>query len=200
MKPRPRTRGGIASIAILAFAVACASPPRSPLLPVVEVGPDDDPWNVVMGLEPGRLVLVGLTPGSAAHAEHGGEVRCVMGTADRSNLEVRSCGPDSINEQADLIVSLSRDEVRYLEVPASQDRPRKGGWLGLAIGAGGGAAVGAIGAGAGESGNFAAIVAPLSAAAFGFLGYLMGRGIDRRQTRGDFITIYGSDPSEEANR
>lgn len=197
MRSAPDSRRLIASTVILTFAAACASPPRSPSLAVPELQPGDDPWKVVIGLQEGRLVLVGLTPGSAAHAEHGEQLRCVMGTADPSSLEVRTRGPDSIDGRADVAVTLSRDEVRYIQVPASQDRRRKGGWAGLAIGAGTGAVVGAIGAGAGEPGNFAAFVALLAAAAFGGIGYLIGRGVDRRRTRGDFITIYGDGPAEE---
>jgi len=197
MRTSPPSQRATAALVLLALTVACASPPRSPSLPVPELDPGVDSWEVVMGLQEGRLVNVGLTPGSAAHATHGEQLRAQMVGADGSSLELRTRGPDSVDGQADLVVTLSRQEVRYLQVPASQDRPRKGGWLGFAIGGGSGAVLGAVGAGAGEPGNFAFLVATLGAAAFGFLGFLIGRGVDRKRTRGDFITIYGSGPAEE---
>lgn len=189
---RPASRRLIAVLVTLAFTAACASPPRAPLTPVAVLDPGDDPWEVVMGLEEGRLVLVGFTPGSAAYAAHGEQLRARFVAADRSSLELRREPDDAAVDQAGSELTVPRDDVRYLQVPASQDRPRRGAWVGAGIGAGAGVAAGAIGGGAGEPGSFWPIAAALAGAALGGLGWLIGRGVDRNRTAGDFITIYGS--------
>ena len=143
-----------------------------------------------MGLEPDRVVVVGLVPGSAAHTEHGEQLRARIVAADRSSLELRTGPDDAATERAGLRLALPRSEVRYLQVRASQDRPRKGGWLGAGVGAAAGAALGAIGAG--EEGSFWPITVALFGAGLGLLGWLIGRGVDRKRTAGDFITVYGA--------
>lgn len=186
----PASRRVIAMIVALALTAACASPPRLPLAPVTALNAGDDPWDVVMGLEAGRLVVVGLAPGSAAHAAHGEQLRARFVAADRSSLELRTRIDDAAGEQAGVTLVLPRDEVRYLQVRASQDRRRQGGWLGAGIGAGAGAALGARGAT--EEGSFWPITVALFGAGLGLLGWLIGRGIDRKRTAGDFITVYGA--------
>ncbi len=186
----PASRRVTAVVMALALTAACASPPRSPLTPVTTPEPGDDPWDVVMGLETGRLVVVGLAPGSAAHATHGGQLRARVVAADRSSLELRTGTDDAASEQAGLTLALPRDEIRYLQVRASQDRRRQGGWLGAGIGVGAGAALGAIGAG--EEGSFWPVTVVLFGAGLGLLGWLVGRGVDRKRTAGDFITVYGA--------
>ena len=186
----PASRRVVAVVVTLALTTACASPPRSSLIPVIDLAPGDDPWNVVMGLEAGRVVLVGLAPGSAAHVAHGEQIRAQVVAADRSGLELRTGIDDAAGEQAGATLTVPRDDVRYLQVRASQDRRRQGGWLGAGIGVGAGAALGARGAG--EEGSFWPITVALFGAGLGFLGWLIGRGIDRKRTAGDFITVYGA--------
>ena len=181
----------IAVIVALALTVACASPPRSPLAPVTAVNPGDDPWDVVTGLETGRLVVVGLVPGSAAHAAHGEQLRARVVGADRSSLELRTGIDDATGRQAGATLALRRDEVRYLQVLASQNRRRQGGWLGAGIGVGAGAALGARGAS--QEGSFWPITTVLFGAALGLLGWLIGRGVDRKRNAGDYITVYGAE-------
>ncbi len=185
----PASRRVIAMVVALALTTACASPPRAPLTPVTALNPGDDPWDVVMGLETGQLVVVGLAPGSAARAAHGEQLRARVVAADRSSLELRTRVDDAASGQAGVTLALPRDQVRYLQVPASQDRRRQGGWLGAGIGVGAGAALGARGAT--EPGSFWPITVALFGAALGFIGLLIGRGIDRKGTAGDFITVYG---------
>ncbi len=187
----PTSRRMIAVIVALALTVACASPPRSALVPVTAVTPGDDPWDVVMGLEPGRLVIVGLAPGSAAHSAHGEQLRARVVGADRSTLELRTGIDDDAGQQAGATLALPRDEVRYLQVLASQNRRRQGGWLGAGIGVGAGAALGARGAS--EEGSFWPITTVLFGAALGLLGWLIGRGVDRKRTAGDYITVYAAE-------
>ncbi|MCH7824638.1 MAG: hypothetical protein IH849_07545, partial [Acidobacteria bacterium] len=98
---------------------------------------------------------------------------------------------DAASEQAGVTLALPRDDVRYLQVRASQDRRRQGGWLGAGIGGGAGAALGARDAT--EEGSFWPITVALFGAAFGLLGLLIGRGVDRKRTAGDFITVYGAE-------
>ncbi len=185
----PASRRAIAVVVVLALTAACASPPRSPLTPVTALNPGDDPWAVVMGLEAGRLVVVGLAPGSAAHAAYGEQLRARVVAADRSSLELRTGFDDTTNQQAGVTLALPSAEVRYLQVRASQDRRRQGGWLGAGIGVAAGAALGARGAT--EEGSFWPITVALFGAGLGFLGWLIGRGVDRKRTAGDFITVYG---------
>lgn len=170
------------------LSVGCASPPRFPALPVAALQPGDDPWNVVTGLAAGQLVLAGLAPGSAAANTHGAEVKATLVGADPNGLDLRTVRDDSGEGTGGVAVTLSREEVQYLKVPASQDRPRRGGWLGFAIGFGAGAAMGLRGAT--EPGSFWPLVVPLAGAGLGFIGFLIGRGVDRNRTRGDFITVY----------
>ena len=144
-----------------------------------------------MGLETGRLVVVGLAPGSAAHAAHGEQLSAQVVAADRSSLELRTGIGEAASEQAGSTLALSRDEVRYLKVRASQDRRRQGGWLGAGIGVGAGVALGARGAT--EEGSFWPLTVALFGAGLGLLGWLVGRGIDKKRTAGDFITIYGAE-------
>ena len=186
----PAARRVIALVVALALTAACASPPRSPLTPVTALNPGDDPWDVVMGLETGRLVVVGLAAGSVAHAAHGEQLRAQVVAADRSSLELRTGIDDLVSEQAGVTLTLSRDEVRYLQVRASQDRRRQGGGLGAAIGIGVGVALGARGAS--EGGSFWELKVLLFGPALGLFGWLIGRGIDRKRTAGDFITVYGT--------
>ena len=187
----PAARRVIATVVALALTAACASPPRSALVPVAALEPGDDPWEVVMGLETGRLVVVGLAPGSAAHAAHGEQLSAQVVAADRSSLELRTGIGEAASEQAGATLALSRDEVRYLKVRASQDRRRRGGWLGAGIGVGAGVALGARGAT--EEGSFWPLTVALFGAGLGLLGWLVGRGIDKKRTAGDFITIYGAE-------
>lgn len=188
-KPRlSDSRRVIAVVLSLALSVACASPPRSPTSPVVALAPGDDPWNVVMGLPAGQLVLVGLASGSAEAGTRGDEMMATVVAADPSRLDLRMVRGDSAGELDSATVTLQRDEVQYLKVPASQDRTRRGGWLGFVIGFGAGAALGLRGAT--EPGSFWPLVVPLLGTALGFLGFLIGRGVDRNRTRGDFITVY----------
>jgi hypothetical protein len=155
---------------------------------VAALQPGDDPWNVVTGLAAGQLVLAGLAPGSAAANTHGAEVKATLVGADPNGLDLRTVRDDSGEGTGGVAVTLSREEVQYLKVPASQDRPRRGGWLGFAIGFGAGAAMGLRGAT--EPGSFWPLVVPLAGAGLGFIGFLIGRGVDRNRTRGDFITVY----------
>ena len=187
----PASRRMIAVIVALALTVACASPPRSALVPVTAVSPGDDPWDVVMGLEPGRLVIVGLASGSAAHAAHGEQLKARVVGADRSSLELRPGIDDDAGQQAGATLALPRDEVRYLQVLASQSRRRQGGWLGAGIGVGAGVALAARDVG--EEGSFWPIIAVLAGAGLGLLGWLIGRGVDRKRTAGDYITVYGAE-------
>lgn len=187
----PESRQVIAIVVALALTAACASPPRSPLTPVTVLNQGDDPWDVVMGLETGQLVVVGLAPGSTTHAVHGEQLRARVVAADRSSLQLRTGFDDAASEQAGVTLALPRDDVRYLQVRASQDRRRQGGWLGAGIGVGAGAALGARGAT--EEGSFWPITVALFGAAFGLLGLLIGRGVDRKRTAGDFITVYGAE-------
>ena len=185
----PALRRVIAMVVAVALTGACASPPRLPLTPVTAVNPGDDAWDVVVGLETGRLVVVGLAPGSAAHVVHGEQLRARVVAADRSSLELRTGFVDAADAQPGATLTLPRAEVRYLQVRASQDRRRQGGWLGAGIGVAAGAALGARGAG--EEGSFWPITVALFGAGLGFLGWLIGRGVDRKRTAGDFITVYG---------
>jgi len=180
----------IAVVVALALTAACASPPRLPFTPVAVPNPGDDPWDVVMGLATGRLVVVGLVRGSTGHAAHGEQLRARVVAADRSSLELRTGIDDAASGQAGVTMALPRDEVRYLSVLASQDRRRQGGWLGAGIGVGAGAALGARGAT--QEGSFWPITVVLFGAGLGFLGWLIGRGVDRKRTAGDFITVYGA--------
>jgi hypothetical protein len=140
-----------------------------------------------MGLPAGELVLVGLASGSAAAGTHGDEMMATVVTADPSRLDLRMVR-DSAGGLGSVTVTLLRDEVLYLKVRASQDRARRGGWLGFVIGFGAGAALGLRGAT--EPGSFWPLVVPLLGTALGFIGFLIGRGVDRNRTRGDFITVY----------
>ena len=192
-----RCPGGqaVAIIVLVALTTACAAPPRVPVL--VAVGPGGDPWAVVMGLEEGQLVVVGLAASSPNRSSLGGEFPALLAGSDAETLELRTGVNYLGSGQAIGSVTLSRAEIQYLQVPGTVERSSKGTWIGTVIGASAG--VGTALAWhysndcSWQADCFTPVLMVIFGAALGGIGAAFGRGFDKRGTEIDFVTVYGAE-------